>query len=387
MIDVNGYQLSTTSSTDRFQYGYDADSNVLYKDNRIDRNQSELYHTSGSSYGYDALNRLSNFERGSLSAASGTFWDSLAGVYSRSQSWSLDALGNMASVTSDGTTQTRTTNSQNQITAISGATSPTYDSNGNMTTDDQNHTLVYDAWNRLVQVKISGGSVITTYAYDGRGYRIKESPNGGTVTDLYYSSAWQVIEERASGASTANKQYVWSPVYVDALILRDANADGNTGTGNLGISGSGLEQRLYVQQDANYNVTALTNTSGVVQERYLYDPYGKVTITNASYVQKTNNASDFGWQNLFQGKRRDFAVGLDESRARVYNFNLGVWPTAEPSGGTYVDGTNLYQAFSSDPTGTLDPEGRYGVDFHFYAVYYLMRAKGYEHATSAMVAG
>jgi hypothetical protein len=57
VIDQNWYQLSTTSSTDRFQYGYDADSNVLYKDNRIDRNQSELYHTSGSSYGYARLGR------------------------------------------------------------------------------------------------------------------------------------------------------------------------------------------------------------------------------------------------------------------------------------------------------------------------------------------
>src|SRR5437870_13105203 len=38
----------------------------------------------------------------------------------------------------------------------------------------------------------------------------------GTTRDLYYSAAWQVLEERVSGSWTA--QYVWSPVYVDALI-------------------------------------------------------------------------------------------------------------------------------------------------------------------------
>jgi hypothetical protein len=52
----------------------------------------------------------------------------------------------------------------------------------------------------------------------------------------------------------AKVQYVWSPVYVDALILRDRDAD-NNGT---------LEERLYVAQDANYNVTALFDNSGNV---------------------------------------------------------------------------------------------------------------------------
>lgn len=31
----------------------------------------------------------------------------------------------------------------------------------------------------------------------------------------------------------------------------------------------GLEERLYVQQDANWNVTAVVNTSGSIQERYV----------------------------------------------------------------------------------------------------------------------
>jgi hypothetical protein len=37
-------------------------------------------------------------------------------------------------------------------------------------------------------------------------------------------------------------QYVWSPVYVDALILRDRDTDAD-GT---------IDERLYVAQDANY---------------------------------------------------------------------------------------------------------------------------------------
>ncbi len=88
--------------------------------------------------------------------------------------------------------------------------------------------------------------------------------NGGTATDLYYSNQWQVVEERLSGTTAPTAQYVWSPVYVDAMIERDT-AGG---------------PRLYVQQDAHWNVTALVSTSGAVQERYAYDPYGKATVLN-----------------------------------------------------------------------------------------------------------
>ncbi len=42
------------------------------------------------------------------------------------------------------------------------------------------------------------------------------------------------------------------------MILRDRDAD-NNGT---------LEERLYVAQDANWNVTALFDSSGAVVERF-----------------------------------------------------------------------------------------------------------------------
>jgi hypothetical protein len=35
-----------------------------------------------------------------------------------------------------------------------------------------------------------------------------------------------------------------------------------------------LDERLWVQQDGNWNVTALLDNTGAVVERFLYDPYG-----------------------------------------------------------------------------------------------------------------
>jgi len=39
---------------------------------------------------------------------------------------------------------------------------------------------------------------------------------------------------------------------------------------NYGISGSGLDQRLYAQEDANFDITSLIDTTGTVQMRIYY---------------------------------------------------------------------------------------------------------------------
>jgi hypothetical protein len=69
---------------------------------------------------------------------------------SHTQSWSLDSVGNWTSFTNEGGTQTRSFNNPNQLTAMSGATTPTYDANGNTTQDDNGVQYTYDAWNRIV---------------------------------------------------------------------------------------------------------------------------------------------------------------------------------------------------------------------------------------------
>ncbi|HXG13434.1 MAG TPA: RHS repeat domain-containing protein, partial [Gemmataceae bacterium] len=205
------------SHTDRFAYGYDRNNNRLYRQNLIDAAFSELYHANGASEGYDLLNQLTAFRRGVLSDSNSDGIPDTVASASRSQEWDFDALGNWSTLTTDGTPESRSHNRQNQITAISGQTTPAYDNNGNLTTDPTGKTLVYDAWNRLVKVK-DGATTLVTYSHDALSRRVTED-RSGTVTDLYYSAAWQVLEERVGG--TAKIQYVWSPVYVDALVLRD----------------------------------------------------------------------------------------------------------------------------------------------------------------------
>jgi RHS repeat-associated protein len=316
VVDQRWRKASDGSHTDRFTYTYDRDSNRTAKGNLVNA-------AFGETYGYDGLNQLTSFAR-----------------TGRTQAWDYDALGNWEAVTTDGTAQTRTHNRQNEVTGVSGATAPTFDPAGNMTGDETSKQFVYDAWNRLVRVKDTSGATLVAFTYDGLGRRVGQTA-GGTVTDLYYSDDWQVLEERVGGATV---QYVWSPVYVDALVLRDRDADGN-GT---------LEERLYAQQDANWNVTALVNASGAVVERLAYDPFGTQTVYDASFSSRSG--SSYGWVVGFQGLRHDAASGLSETDHRWYSPTIGRWATTDPLGFDAGD-VNLYRFVGNGPTNRVDPSG------------------------------
>ena len=64
VVDQRWLKTSTGTATDRFKYGYDRNGNRLYRDNIVNAVFGELYHASGSSYGYDNFDQLSEFRRG-----------------------------------------------------------------------------------------------------------------------------------------------------------------------------------------------------------------------------------------------------------------------------------------------------------------------------------
>jgi RHS repeat-associated protein len=195
-------------------------------------------------------------------------------------------------------------------------------------------SLVFDAWNRLVSYTVNGiGGSTTAYQYDALNRRIVENP--GVQRVLYYSSSWQVLEEDVAG--TMQDQYVWSPVYVDAMIERDRTTE-----------------RLYVQQDANWNVTAVISTTGAVLERYIYDPYGTPTVLDPNW--NTRASSLFAWNYLHQGGRYDGLLALYLFETREYSGNLGRWIQIGPLGFDAGD-ADLYRYVSNNPVTKTDPSG------------------------------
>jgi RHS repeat-associated protein len=318
ILQLEWLNTATNQTTDNTTYTYDRDGNVLTR-------SQEFFATE--QYGYDGLNQSTSYSRGS-----------------HTQSWGLDAVGNWTSFTNDGTNQTRSFNNQNQLTAISGATTPTYDNNGNTTKDETGKTYTMDAWNRTV--KGVSGSNTEVYTYDGLGRRVTTKLNSNTVTDLYFSTSWQVLEEDQGGVMKF--QNAWAPDYVDDLVQR------LTPSANY-----------YIQQDANWNVTSLADTTGTVQEYYTYDPYGKVSF----YDHNLNplSGSQFGMVYLFQGGRYDTTSGLYNFRNRDLSPTLGRWMQEDPIG--YIGGyADLYAFLKNQPVNQSDPTGKNSLSIQFWTI-------------------
>jgi RHS repeat-associated protein len=329
------YVNASANTVEDFQYGYDSNGNVLYKSNLVDPTLSELF-------AYDNLDRLTSYEQGTLNSTN----TAIVGTPTLSRSWTYDALGNQRAVTTNGTQTNNQVNDQNQLTQ-NGSSGLGYDKYGNMTTDQNGNTYVYNAWNQLVAVKNSGGTTIASYTYNADGERVIET-HGSTTTDVYFSADWQELEDRQG--STVTDQYVWGVSDINDLLLRDDNSV----SGNLGKNGSGLGERLYAQEDATWNVTSLSDSSGSVVERFTYSPYGSATVLAPS---GTSTTDVYNWAYLYQGAKLDVITGLYNFRFRDYNPALASWIEQEPFGAAYVNGANLYQAMASNPASLVDPWG------------------------------
>ena len=229
-----------------YAYTHDDDGNTLSKTDEVNADFSQLNT-------FNNVNEQTGYQEGPISG--GTIASP-----AHSQSLDLDALGNINSNTVDGgTAQTRTVNAQSEYTAVSGVTAtPTYDNDGDMTTDSAGLQYVYSAWNLPVKVLNSAGTAtLETFENDGLGRRIAITI-GDTTTNLYYSGS-EVLEESSGGDYT--NRYVWNPTNPNSLILRDSAVE------------VGPTVRLWAVSNANNDVVALV-LSGSVVERYDYTPSG-----------------------------------------------------------------------------------------------------------------
>ena len=148
--------------------------------------------------------------------------------------------------------------------------------------------------------------------------------------------------------STAKAQNVWALGYVDAIVLHDRDAN---------VAGGGLDERLYAQYDANFNVTSVTDAFGAVVERYLYDAYGAATYLDGDWAVDAGG-SDYAWAYLHQGGRLDATTGNYHLLNRDLSPIQGRWMSTDPE--RYQDGLNLYQSFGASPALYVDPLGTVG---------------------------
>jgi YD repeat-containing protein len=212
---------------------------------------------------FDGMNRLSSTQAGGLVHVAGTLSEpgtvTVQGqpgeVLSDNRFKGSTTIGsgntNVVVQATDPSGNVRT--NTYQLSASGGATSYSYDANGNLTSDGTK-TFEWDALDRLVAVK-QGAATLASFTYDGLGRRAQKLAGG--LTRTYLHEGMDILEERLSTGATT--RFFHGPG-VDQLFARQSGA---TAT--------------YYLTDHLGSIAQETNSSAAVTLSRKYDPWGNIT--------------------------------------------------------------------------------------------------------------
>jgi RHS repeat-associated protein len=242
------------------------------------RTQLTLPNAVTVDYGYDAASQVTSltYKLGATALGDLTYTYDLDGSRtSVGGSWARTGLPTaLASATYDAA---------NQI-ATWGSTSFTYDPNGNLTSDG---TKTY-TWNTRNQLTALSGGVSASFQYDGIGRRRAKTISGASTGFLY--DGLNTVQELVGGSPSAN---ILPGLGIDEWLTRTDSA----GT-------------RHFLSDALGSTLALADGIGAVQTEYTYEPFGKTTVSGAS---STNGLQLTGRENdatgLFYYRGRYFDAG------------------------------------------------------------------------------
>jgi RHS repeat-associated protein len=297
------------------------------------------------SYGYDTAYRLTNEKRTEFRP------------YTAEHAYDNLGLGNRTARTVDGVTRSFAYNKADQITGWTEGNKVGeyfYDLEGSIIrrTAKENGDLKdqwddqYDAAGRLktsTQSVGGTGSMVNTYVGD-QWYRVQETINGETK-----KFGWNRDELLAEYDEANNLTAAYLNDGLDAPLYK-TRFSGN---------GSVVLGRDFYHQDLNQRVHHLTDSTGEISEKYVFDGHGKRTILDAN--NNVLSVSAFGNRIGFQGREHEglsgpaLEAGLTFHRNRFYDPGLGRFTSRDPI--MYAGGMNLYGFPNANMLAGLDPFG------------------------------
>jgi RHS repeat-associated protein len=217
------------------------------------------------------------------------------------------------------------TNKYQVVVPASSSTSPLYDLNGNLKDNNAGQTYEWDAKDELTAINYTGGAVIngitrSEFTYDGLSRRVK-------------------IVEKAGTTVSSTKQFVW----VGNRMAEERDSSGSVTKRFFALGEQIGSTGYFLTRDHLGSIRELTNASGVIQARYDYDPYGVVSTVGTPTVP-----SDFQYAGMYE-----YATsGLNLTKYRAYDPNLGRWLSRDPMG--EGEDATLYSYVWNQPVGSTD---------------------------------
>ncbi|NNM29816.1 MAG: RHS repeat-associated core domain-containing protein, partial [Akkermansiaceae bacterium] len=240
---------------------------------------------------------------------------------------------------------------------------PTHDADGNLLTDGR-WGYTWNGENRLVEMEtlptaVNAGAPYRKllFTYDWQGRRIAKkvydldpiaNPGAVPITDRrFLYDAWNLTAEfEALNTSnlTLKTTYTWGLDLSNTL-------QGAGGVGGLlaATTHGGATTTVLPHFDGNGNIVAWSGTSGAVQQRLDYDPFGKVIAREGSL------AGGAEMPFAFSTKYEDGETGMNYYGYRHYDPTAGRWPSRDPVGEN--GGENLHAFVLNSPLNGMDHLG------------------------------
>jgi RHS repeat-associated protein len=224
------------------------------------------------------------------------------------------------------------------------------------------------------QVVNNGGTPeITYYVYDASGQRVRkvterQAGPGQTPTRMkerIYLGGFELYREYAAVTLARETLHIMDDQQRIALV--ETRTQGNE---------PDVPQQLIRYQLGNHLGSAsleLDDQAQIISYEEYY-PYGSTSYQAVSSQTETPK------RYRYTGKERDEESGLYYHGARYYAAWLGRWTAADRLG--IKDGPNLYVYVNARPTRLSDPTGHYGEGGHYYTVYFVSLAAGFDPDTA-----
>lgn len=280
-----------------------------------------------TSYTYDAGNQVTGII---YQTAGGATLSSLAYIYDAAGRRSSQTGGFLPDMLATASATVGAFDLNNRQTQWNGMVLG-YDKNGDASTNAAaSQSYTFDARHRLVQIQNSGtGATLATFAYDPLGRRTSKTVGGNTTSFLY--DGVDAVQETQSGTNYS----ILTGLGIDERYARSETSG-----------------RYYFLTDALGSTLGLSDSSGTVQQKYVYEPYGEMQSQGSS-----NNPYQY------TGREND-GIGLYYYRARYYSPSLKRFISEDPLG--LAAGVNGYGYVRGRPTTHIDPTGE--IDWYSWEV-------------------